>query len=362
MRRSATLLMVVLLFCIGGNARADEIVFKNGERLIGTIVRMESGKVVFASQLVGEVEVDLEQVESLSAESLMSLHIDDGTIIKSSGITANENGFIVKGAGVPEGQTLMLSAIKAINPRVVPDVTWKGNITAGYTITNGSSYNEQANVSLNVVRRSKKTRLRLDGIYLTGRDEDDDTGDKVTTEENFTIKAKYDYFFTQKLFGYLSGSFKKDHIADLDYRTITGTGLGYQWIEADWMKFSTDAGVALLKEKYTSKVPDPDDDDGDDIVRLIDEVTRSDDISLQFGYNFDWLPHQKTNFLSNLTYTPAVDDFSDYFLTFDAELRLAVTSSFYSSFKFILDYDSEPGESSGTTDTKYIFGLGWNFF
>jgi putative salt-induced outer membrane protein YdiY len=362
MRKPAKFLMVALLFCIVGNARADEIVFKNGERLIGTVVRMETGKVVFASQLAGEVEVDLEQVESLSTESLMSLHIDDGTILKSSGITADENGFIIKGAGVFEGQALTLSAIKAINPRVVPEVTWKGNITAGYTITNGNTYNEQGNFSLNVVRRSKKTRLRHDSIYVVGRDEDDDTGDKVTSEENFTIKTKYDYFFTQKLFGYLSGSFKKDHIADLDYRIIPGTGLGYQWIEADWMKFSTDAGVALLKEKYTSKVPGDEDDDGDGISDLIDEVTRSNDMSLQFGYNFDWLPHPKANFLSNLTYTPAVDDFSDYFLTFDAELRLAITGSFYSSFKFILDYDSEPGGSSDTTDTKYIFGLGWNFF
>ncbi len=364
MKRFTLVTIMVLLFWAGDNVHGDEIIFKNGERLIGTVVRMENGIVFFASQLLGEVKVEMAQMESISADSLMSLHIDDGTIIKSSDITANEKGFRVQSAGVLDGQALTLNSIKAINPQVVPEVTWKGNISAGYTITNGNSYTEQANVSLNAVRRSKKTRLRLDSLYLAGRDEDDETGEKVTREENFSIRLKYDYFFTKKLFGYLSGSFKKDHIADLDYRIITGAGLGYQWIEADWMKFSTDAGVALLKEEYTSKVPDPEDDDDDEdgIVRLIDQITRSNDVSLQFGYNLDWLPHEKVNFLSNLIYTPAADDFSDYFLTLDAELRLAITESFYNSYKFILDYDSEPGDESGTTDTKYIIGLGWNFF
>ena len=84
--------------------------------------------------------------------------------------------------------------------------------------------------------------------------------------------------------------------------------------------------------------------------------------SLQFGYHYLWKPIQNTLVLSNLSYTPAIDDFSDYFLTFDAELRISITKSFYSSFKYILDYDSEPGDDSGSTDTKYIIGLGRDFY
>ncbi len=308
---------------------------------------MENAKVVFKSQLAGEVVVDLAQVKSLTTKSIMKLHLSDGSIVKSSDIKANESGFTIKGSEV---KSIALSNIKAINPRVIPNVVWKGNITAGFNSTNGNTYNEQANITINVLRRSKKTRLRFDGIYLAARDEDSSTGDKKTSEENFTLKSKYDYFFSRKIFGYLSGSFKKDHIADLDYRTIYGSGLGYQWIEEESLKFSTDAGLALLKEKYTSK------------INGTSQVTRSDDISLQFGYNYLWEPSQYTVILSNLSYTPAIDDFSDYFLTFDTELRISITKSFYTSFKYILDYDSEPGADSGSTDTKYIIGLGWDFY
>ena len=91
-------------------------------------------------------------------------------------------------------------------------------------------------------------------------------------------------------------------------------------------------------------------------------MTRSDDISLQFGYNYLWEPNQNTVVLANLSYTPAINEFSDYVLTFDAELRISITKSFYSSFKYILDYDSEPGADSDSTDTEYIIGLGWDFY
>ena len=48
-------------------------------------------------------------------------------------------------------------------------------------------------------------------------------------------------------------------------------------------------------------------------------------------------------------------------LTTDAELRAEITKSMFGSLKAILDYDSTPGEGVGTTDTKYILGVGWNF-
>jgi hypothetical protein len=225
MKKFAAFLIIIIVFFVSGISTADEILFKNGERLIGTVVRMENAKVVFKSQLAGEVEVDLAQVKSLTTKSIMKLHLTDGSILKSSDIKANDTGLKVKGSGF---DTMAMNDIRAINPRVIPDVVWKGNITAGFNSTNGNTYNEQANISVNVVRRSKKTRLRFDGIYLAVRDEDSSTGNKRTTEENFTIKSKYDYFFSRKRFGYLRGSLKKDHIAALDYRTIYGSGLGCQ--------------------------------------------------------------------------------------------------------------------------------------
>ena len=190
MKKFASLLIIVIVLCISRISIADEILFKNGERLIGTVERMENGKIVFKSQLAGEVVVDLAQVERLTTKSIMKLHLSDGSIVRSSDIKANETGLTIKGSGV---ESIALSNIKAINPRVIPNVVWKGNVTAGFNSTNGNTYNEQANITINVLRRSEKTRF----LYLAARDEDSSTGDKKTTEENFILKSKYDYFFQE---------------------------------------------------------------------------------------------------------------------------------------------------------------------
>ena len=52
---------------------------------------------------------------------------------------------------------------------------------------------------------------------------------------------------------------------------------------------------------------------------------------------------------------------SDYFLTSMAEVRVSLTERMFGSFKTVLDYDSTPAQGSGTTDLKYILGLGWDF-
>ena len=82
---------------------------------------------------------------------------------------------------------------------------------------------------------------------------------------------------------------------------------------------------------------------------------------MQLGYHLDWKFAEKFTFLHKLTYYPSFTSPSDYFLTADAELRAAITDSMFSNFKAVLDYDSIPAQGVGTTDTKYILGVGWNF-
>ena len=90
-------------------------------------------------------------------------------------------------------------------------------------------------------------------------------------------------------------------------------------------------------------------------------VTTSDDLSVQIGYHFDWQIFERLSFDHNLKYYPSFGGLSDYLVWADAELRYALTDAIFGSFKAILDYDSTPGENIGTTDTKYILGVGVNF-
>ncbi len=381
MRIVISTIVLLALAILWSTGFADEVIFENGERLIGTFARVEGDKLIFKSEIAGEISVDIAKIKEIHSEKLLEILLDDETLLKGNRIKREEDTFTVQEEEGPE-QTFVKADLYEIYPSPRPKVKWSGNISAGFKSSHGSSFSEDTNVDWSFRLRTKKHRFRQSGWLVLERSEDSN-GDKVTTEENFTVLAIYDYFFTEKIFGYWSERFKKDHIDDLDYRITSAWGGGYQWMEKDRLNFSTFAGLGYLQEKYDSRIPNPayigteprgitgfKYVQGRYTGRLpyqltekkwLEDISRRNDIILQSGYHFDWKPFSKIHYLSNLTYNPSIDDWGDYNLTHDSEVRASRTDKIYATFKFILDYDSDPGEDSASTDTDYILGLGWKF-
>jgi putative salt-induced outer membrane protein YdiY len=316
---------------------------------------MENKKLIFKSQIAGEVSVDFSKVKEIYSEKLLEILLDDGKILKGKIVKSKADSFTVAEEKVKQEKAFEKSNLSSIYPLPKPKIKWSANITVGFTSSRGSSYSEDLSVDGSFRLRTEKHRFRLSSRFILDRSEDSD-GHKITTEENFTVQGIYDYFFTEKIYGYWSERFKKDHIDDLDYRVTSALGAGYQWSETDVLDTSTFAGIGFIEEKYTSRVPDPTGE-----KTWAKDVSRRDDVILQLGYYFAWKPHQKVHLISNFAYNPDIYSFSEYTITHDSEVRAFITSSLYTSFKFILDYDSHPGEDSASTDTDYILGLGWEF-
>ena len=109
------------------------------------------------------------------------------------------------------------------------------------------------------------------------------------------------------------------------------------------MNFSTEFGLASLYEKFDN------------------QTDSNSEISFQVGYNFDKKLRKNLSFIHELTYYPAIDKFSDYYLTTTGELRANFTKTFFANFKTILDYDATPAIGAHKTDIKYFLGLGYSF-
>ena len=377
MRISSSTIVLMCLIILCCNSYADEVIFENGERLIGTFQKSEDKKLIFKSDIAGEVSVDISKIREIYSDKLLEILLDDGTLLRGKTITREEGTFIVQEETEGEGQTFVKANLYDIYPAPRPKVKWSGNISAGFKSSHGSSFSEDTTIDWGFRLRTKKHRFRQSGWFVIERDKDDN-GDKKTTEENFTVLAVYDYFFTERFFGYWSERFKKDHIDDLNYRVTSVWGTGYQWSETEKLDVSTFAGLGYLTEKYESRVSNPN-YTGPQTVNYIQarrtgrlaevnaepkwlkDVSRRNDIILQSGYHFDWKPFSRIHYLSNFTYNPSIDDWGDYNITHDSEVRTFINSNIYFTFKFILDYDSSPGEDSASTDTDYILGLGWKF-
>lgn len=322
---------------------ADEIILTNGDRLSGKIVKLVDGKLVFQSELAGEVTVDASKVQTFSSDESIKIHLKNGTILNQKVHKAGAGRFAIDAGDILQAQEFGTSDVTAINPPEKPGPKWTGNISGGFSSTHGNAKTEFANASIDLKRRAEKDRIQLAVDYARGSQEDPDTGESKVAEDWWKTRAKYDYFFTKKIYGYVDNRYEKDSIAQLDRRVVIGGGGGYQWIESEDMNFSVEAGLASLYEKF--------DNTSDSNSRM----------SAQFGYNFDKKLYNTVKFLHGLTYYPSLEKFSDYYLSTSAEIRAYFTKQMFANFKAILDFDATPAPGAGDTDVKYILGVGWNF-
>jgi len=342
MRYKIPIVLACLVLC-AQICHGDEIHLKNGDRISGKIQHLIDGKLTIKADVAGAVIVDLSNIQTLSSDEPIEVNLKDQTSFTQKVSSAAPGRFAIEGSESTKAQEFAVADIVSINPPVKPIPKWTGDISIGVTSTHGNTKTEMISANANFSKRTQNDRTTISTDYAKGEQEDPDTGEDVTIEDWWRAKGKYDYFFSKKMYGYVDGRYEKDAVAELDRRTIIGLGGGYQWIESEDMNFSSELGLASLYEKYDN------------------QTDSNSEISLQLGYNFDKKLRKNIKFVHDLTYYPAIDKFSDYYLTTTAGVRADFTEMFFATAKAILNYDRTPAIGAHNTDVKYFFGLGYRF-
>lgn len=328
----------MLCVCTSG-VLADTLVFGDGDKVQGTLVRLADGKVVFNSEYAGEITVAQESVTRLEITTPAEFLLSDGSVHTTTGeLNATELTLAGKGKSA-------ISTLQAINPAPPALPKFAGRVTAGLSSSHGNTFAQSGSVSVETSYETVKGLTAADMTYVATRAEDG-LGEKYTSEEYFTAGAKHEFNLSPKSYGFADARFKKDHIANLDRRLIGTLGLGYRFYKTGDFSLNGDLGLSQLHEKYT-----------------VDEASdTNDNLSLRLGYNMSWNINPRLSFKHNLEYYPSTEEVSDYYLSAKAEFRYKFNDRVYGSLKTIFDYDAIPAQgNSTTTDTKYILGLGIDF-
>lgn len=341
--RYRILIVAACLMLLAHISYGDEIQLKNGDRISGKIQSLVNGKLTIKADVAGTVTVALSDIQTLSSDEPIEVNLKDRTGFKQKISSAEAGRFAIEGDETTKAQEFAVADIVSINPPAKPIPKWTGDISVGITSTHGNTKTELISANANFSKRTEKDRTTVSADYAKGEQEDPDTGQTVTIEDWWRAKGKYDYFFSKKMYGYVDGRYEKDAVAELDRRTIIGVGGGYQWIESENMNFSSEFGLASLYEKYDN------------------QTESNSEISFQVGYNFDKKLRKDIKFVHDLTYYPAIDKFSDYYLTTTAGVRADFTETFFVTAKAILNYDATPAIGAHQTDVKYFLGLGYRF-
>jgi putative salt-induced outer membrane protein YdiY len=319
---------------------ADEVIFANGDRLTGKIVSAAAGKLVLKTDAAGEVTIDLAKVRTFSTDEPVVVGTVGDTPPLRTRVAAGAEGQVqTEPAPGATAQPVPISRIAVINP---PVPAWHGSLALNGLFTSGNTETAQIGFTGNLNKRWERDRLTFDAVYTFGRQEDPDTGEKVTTTDYGRISGKYDHFFTKKFYGFALAKAEHDGVADLEYRLSPALGVGYQWFESPTFNLSTEAGLAYVYEKF-------EDEDANDFV------------GPRLAYAVDWTPVTALMLYHTFDYLPAFDDFSDYLMNVVAGAKLKITKAFFGDVRFEWAYDSTPARDREKTDTRFLVGIGWQF-
>jgi putative salt-induced outer membrane protein YdiY len=322
----------VLLLAVGTTS-ADEILFNNGDRLTGKILKVDGGKMTIKTAHLGEVTAEIKDVKTFTTDEPVEIRTKGGDRITAKAAAADP------GQVRADSRQVSLEQVKYVNF----SEAWSGALVAGAMFARGNTFADQLNVSFDLARRTERDRWTFTGGYNFGRQRTPDSGEKTTTTDNWFATGKYDYFVNEKLYAFGGLRYEHDRIAGLDVRLVPSAGLGYLWLDTPDLKFDTEAGLAYVWEKF---------DDGDSEGAL----------SARLAYHYkNNIYGDKVAAFHNLEFYPSVEELGDFLLITDVGLRAALTERMFAEYKFEWRYDATPAEDAEKNDLRHVVGVGWRF-
>jgi putative salt-induced outer membrane protein YdiY len=331
--------MLILVLSPVGPARGDEVLFLNGDRLSGKILKAAGGKLTIKTEGAGDVVVDMSKVKTFSTDSPVAVGVKEQAPV-SADVSAGPDRYVqtAPAPGAPP-QAVAIADISAINS----PPAWTGSFSLNGLLTTGNSETEQLGFRGALSKRWPHDRLTFAAEYSYGRQEDPSTGEKSTTIDYAMALAKYDHFFTGKFYGYVGTKAERDKVALLNLRLAPGAGVGYQWFEGPTFNLSNELGLVWVYENYKRS-------------------GWSEFFGPRLAYAVDWTPVQPLKLFHKLEYIPSFEDLAgDYLLNIDAGARLAVWKGFFAELRYEFRYDATPAVGRHRTDQRYILGAGWAF-
>jgi putative salt-induced outer membrane protein YdiY len=234
---------VALLLICSGQLLADEILLENGDRLTGTVLNLEGGKLTLKTDYAGEIQIPVEKIKKLTTENPVEVHLGTGEVIKGKVKTVEEGKLEVEPSPDRTAATIELNKVASINP---PPVKWHGSLNLGGSSQTGNTTRDSASVAAAAMRRTEDDRFSLEFLYNYASD------NGTTSARNTYGGLKYDYFFTKKFYGYLATDFLNDSFQDLQLRTTVGPGVGYEIWDDPIKALGLEGGFAYVWEQHTS--------------------------------------------------------------------------------------------------------------
>ncbi|HEX7157995.1 MAG TPA: DUF481 domain-containing protein [Edaphobacter sp.] len=260
----------------------DYVVFKNGDKLTGTLEHIVGSNIIFKSDIVGEVTVPIDKVQEVHSQgSFVVIKKDEkiGRTTKQPGnMTFNDGSLTVADVkGAPETvPTKELGVVldkatftKEVTDNPGPFQRWTGAIVGGATVLQATSFGQTltAGIALSrivpsVIYIPRRTRTTFNLLQTYGKltqpvipQTTPPTPDSVAKTNIFHTDFAHNKFLTDRF--YLLGNLAYDHnySQGLDLQQLYGVGAGYTAILDEIQELDFTADIHYMRQNFVQYAP-----------------------------------------------------------------------------------------------------------
>lgn len=258
----SVLAFTFLILTAAASLRADTVVLKNGDRLTGTAVKLDGGKLTFKTAYADAIAIAWDQVTSLTTSQPLVLPTAKGKL-NVTAIERSDAGLVVTTATGPstldpKDVTVLRSSADqaAYEASLHPGWghAWAGAANVSLALARGNSDTATFGAGFTAARTTlnDKTTLYVNTLYSTNANATPSTSANTTAGG-----LRYDHNLNPRLFAFGSGDFSSNALQDLDLRSIIGGGFGWHASKTPKQTFDVLGGIVWTHENYSASTTAP---------------------------------------------------------------------------------------------------------
>ena len=324
-------ILLLLGLCLSGTLWADTVWLDNGDRMTGTIVLMDGGKLVLKTRYAGQVTIDWKDIDTLRSEKPLLVKRNLTETLASERLEAAGTGMV----RVVNGKELVMPLAdvqQLIPPReVIADRVWEGNLDAKLDLERNEDDTDE-------LKLKGDTRMSH-GLWrhvASGQLERETKNDEKK-DDNWEVEYDLDRFFTDSWYWRTSYDQQEDEFEDISRQRVYGAGPGYRFWDNELGRFELVGQFS--RAQLDSEVQD----------------VAFDLWSIQLDYK-RLLWGTRLEFYSNAEMAMPTIDEVDYIL--DGEMGLRYRLNDWARLSLLYELDQIRGFSGTQSERRYLIGVG----
>jgi hypothetical protein len=317
--------------------KADTVVLRNGDRIVGEIKYVDRGALSYKTDDMGTLSIKWDKIRRIISYRYFEVELGSGAIYYGQLLAASQDSQVVVAVG-SFSDTLPKTNIVRINPigrsflsRV------DGHISIGFTFQRANHlWNLSGDVAADYRTRQWLSRLESNAYFQ------DEEASSATSRSSIALKQQRFLAHRWLLLG--SGQFEQNQELDLELRGLLTAGGGRFLIQTPGSTLLAAGGLVYTRERFTAS-----------------STTSNVELLLSLGGEYYRLDTPKSDLQATLSLYPGLSDFGRVRGDLEMNLSHEFIKDFMAGITLFDKFDSRPPSSAAKNDYGVTFSVGWIF-